>query len=115
MRPKSNKNNLWQRRLTLVLAMLLCFFVASVEYVADQEPQKIEQQQASESGNHTVISLAVDAVVPFALQLTQTALYFIYDLISFEPRTYVVSSVSIPQSNQLVQILFERIISTQGP
>ncbi|TFV95548.1 hypothetical protein E4S40_04835 [Algoriphagus kandeliae] len=115
MRQKSNTNKLWQRRLTLVLAMLLCFFVASVEYVAEQEPVKVENHQSSDSGDFTVLSMAVDAVVPFAVQITQTALYFIYDIISFEPRTFVVSTVSVPQDNQLVQILFERIISTQGP
>ncbi|MCS5491137.1 hypothetical protein [Algoriphagus limi] len=115
MKQKSNKNKLWQRRLTLVLAMLLCFFVASVEYVAEQEPVKVENHQNPDSGDFTVLSMAVDAVVPFAVQVTQTALYFIYDIISFEPRTFVVSAVTVPHYNQLVQILFERIISTQGP
>ncbi|NVK48899.1 MAG: hypothetical protein HWE09_03980 [Cyclobacteriaceae bacterium] len=115
MRQKSNINKLWQRRLTLVLAMLLCFFVASVEYVAEQEPVKVESHQNSDSGDFSMLSVAVDAVVPFAVQISQTALYFIYELISFEPHTFVVSTFPVPQENQLVQILFERIISTKGP
>ncbi|WP_439473947.1 hypothetical protein [Algoriphagus formosus] len=115
MKQKAQNNILWQRRFTLALALLLCFFVSSLEYVTHPEINKIEHQSTEDGSEQAVISMAVDAVVPFAVQLTQTALYFIYDIISFEPRSFTIESASFAPSNQLVEILFERIISTLGP
>jgi len=47
--------------------------------------------------------------------VTHTVFYLIYEIVSFEPRSFVAEAVSIIQPNQLVEILFERIISTKGP
>lgn len=98
----------------VALALLLCFFVSSVEYTGFEESASTEQQSSSDS-SETFISVAVDAVVPFALEVTHTAFYLIYEIINFEPTSFVAEIIEIFDYNQHVQILFERIISTKGP
>lgn len=98
----------------VVLALLLCFFVSSVEYTGFEDAVSTEQQNPSDS-SETFLSVAVDAVVPFALEVTQTAFYLIYEIVDFEPSSYLAEIVEIFDYNQHVQVLFERIISTKGP
>ena len=116
---RSNKsNNLIQQRLTVLLALLFCLFISSVEYVPSADSlTKIEKQhQNSDSDqNQSFIDVAVDAVVPFAVHVSQSVLYFIYEIVRFKGNTFITETTSIFQPNQLVEILFERIISTKGP
>lgn len=119
-RMKQNKlqSNLIQRRITVLLALLFCLFISSVEYVSSAEPiSKIEKQQqnADSNQNQTFLDVAVDAVVPFAVHVSQSVLYFIYEIIRFKGSIVLTESTRIFQPNQLVEILFERIISTKGP
>lgn len=106
-------NSLFQQRFTLLMALLFCLFISSVEYVPQDDIAKTEQ--ASENQDQTFISVAVDAVVPFVLHVADTVLYLIYQIFSFELKIPSLQAVSAFFPNQLVEILFERIISTKGP
>ncbi len=114
MKASQSNSNLWKQRLTLVMAMLLCLFVSSVEYLPqDQEP--VKNEQSSQNPDQTFLSVAVDAVVPFALQIGNLAMNLIYQLFQFEFKLPTHQAVSAFVPNQLIEILFERIISTKGP
>jgi len=118
MRQSKHPNNLFQQRITVLLAMLFCLFISSVEYVPSSDSiSKIEKQQQSADSdqNQSFLDVAVDAVVPFAVHISQSVLYFIYEIVRFKGSTIFAESTSIFQPNQLVEILFERIISTKGP
>ncbi|SEG28251.1 hypothetical protein [Algoriphagus boritolerans] len=107
-------NNLFQQRLTLMMALLFCLFISSVEYIP-QDGNATKTEQSSENPSQTFLSVAVDAVVPFVLHVANTVLYLIYQLFSFELKLPSLQAVSAFYPNQLVEILFERIISTKGP
>lgn len=107
-------NNLFQQRFTLLMALLFCLFISSVEYVP-QDGDVTKTEQSSENPDQTFISVAVDAVVPFVLHVADTVLYLIYKIFSFELKIPSLQAVSAFIPNQLVEILFTRIISTKGP
>jgi hypothetical protein len=90
------------------------WFVSSVEYVP-QDSEVIKTAQSAENPDQTFISVAVDAVVPFVLHIADTVLYLIYQIFSFELKIPSLQAVSVFYPNQLVDILFTRIISTKGP
>lgn len=107
-------SNLFQQRFTLMMALLFCLFISSVEYVP-QNGETSKTEQASKNQDQTFINVAVDAVVPFILHVADTVLYLIYQVFSFEFEIPSLQAVSAYYPNQLVEILFERIISTKGP
>jgi hypothetical protein len=107
-------NSLFQQRFTLLMALLFCLFISSVEYVP-QDGAAPKTEQSSENPDQTFISVAVDAVVPFVLHVADTVLYLIYQIFSFELKIPSLQAVSAFIPNQLVEILFTRIISTKGP
>lgn len=107
-------SNLFQQRFTLLMALLFCLFISSVEYVP-QNSESSKTEQASKNQDQTFINVAVDAVVPFVLHVADTVLYLIYQIFSFEFEIPSLQAVSAYYPNQLVEILFERIISTKGP
>jgi hypothetical protein len=107
-------SNQVQQRFTLMMALLFCLFISSVEYVP-QDIDTIKSEKSSESQDQTFISVAVDAVVPFVLQVSHTFLNLIYQVFSFEFEIPSLQAVSVFYPNQLVEILFEQIISTKGP
>lgn len=114
MKSSHTNSNLWKQRLTLVMALLLCLFVSSVEYLPkDQELTKTEQN--TDHPEQSFLSVAVDAVVPFALQIGNFVLNLIYQVFHYEFQLPTHQAVSASILNQLIEILFERIISTKGP
>ncbi len=118
MKQAKTSNNRIQQRITVLLALLFCLFISSIEYVPPTgSVANIEKQQQPADGdqNKTFLDVAVDAVVPFAVHVSQSVLYFIYELVQFNATAVLTESTSIFQPNQLVEILFERIISTKGP
>lgn len=118
MQATKRNSNLFQQRLTVVLALLLCLFISSVEYLPENgNSTKIEKQEKSSSSDQdqTFLNVAVDAVVPFVVHVSHSILYLIHDVVNFEGSTFLTESTSVFQPNQLTQILFERIISTKGP
>jgi hypothetical protein len=117
MNSPKQKRNLLQQRLTLMLAMLLCLFVSSLKYIPEAESVKISNQENATQGdqNETFFDVAVDAVVPFVVSVSQIALYFVSKIFQFEGRIFSLESFSVFYTNQLIEILFEQIISTKGP
>ncbi|SFT75832.1 hypothetical protein SAMN04489724_2058 [Algoriphagus locisalis] len=118
MKETKRNSNLFQQRLTVMLALLLCLFISSVEYIPENAGStKIEKQEkpSSSDQDQTFLNVAVDAVVPFVVHVSHSILYLIHDVVSFEGTSFVTESTSVFQPNQLVEILFERIISTKGP
>ncbi|MEP0714152.1 hypothetical protein [Algoriphagus sp.] len=118
MKQTKRNSNLFQQRLTVVLALLLCLFISSVEYIPENSGvAKVENQDkaASNDQDQTFLNVALDAVVPFVVNVSHNAFYLIYEIIRFEGATFITESTSVFQPNQLVEILFERIISTKGP
>ncbi|WP_339874907.1 hypothetical protein [uncultured Algoriphagus sp.] len=118
MKATKRNSNLFQQRLTVMLALLFCLFISSVEYVPENgEVVKVEKQdkKASNEQDQTFLNVAVDAVVPFVVHVSHSILYLIHDIVRFEGSSFVTESTSVIQPNQLVEILFERIISTKGP
>jgi hypothetical protein len=96
------------------VALLLCLFVSGIEYI-QQHQESVKSEQSSENPEQTFLNVAVDAVVPFVLHVADTVLYLIYEIFSFEFKMPVHQAISSSYPNQLIEILFERIISTQGP
>ena len=118
MKATKRNSNLFQQRLTVMLALLLCLFISSVEYIPENgEAIKVEKQDKAPSNeqNETFLNVAVDAVVPFVVHVSHSLLYLIQDIVRFDGSTFVTESTAVFQPNQLVEILFERIISTKGP
>lgn len=118
MKATKRNSNLFQQRLTVVLALLLCMFISSVEYLPENTAVvKVENQDntASSEQNKTFLNVALDAVVPFVVNVVHNTFYLIYEFIRFEGATFITESTSVFHPNQLVEILFERIISTKGP
>ncbi|MFN3998881.1 hypothetical protein [Algoriphagus sp.] len=114
MKNRTIHNSLFQQRFTLLMALLFCLFISSVEYIPqDGDTHKTEQSTGNQ--NQSFISVAVDAVVPFVLHVADTVLILIYQIFSFELKIPSLQAVSAFYPNQLVEILFERIISTKGP
>lgn len=107
-------NSLFQQRFTLLMALLFCLFISSIEYVP-QDVDSAKTEQSSDNQDQSFISVAVDAVVPFVLHVANSVLYLIYQIFTFEFKIPSLQAVSAFYPNQLVEILFERIISTKGP
>ncbi|GMQ34088.1 hypothetical protein Ataiwa_23600 [Algoriphagus taiwanensis] len=107
-------SSLLKQRLTLLLVMFLCFFVSSVEYLPT-DAEQVRTEQNADNPDQTIISVALDAVVPFAVQVADTIFYLIYQIFSFELKLPTLQAVSASIPNSLVETLFERIISTKGP
>jgi hypothetical protein len=104
----------FQERFTLMLALLFCLFISSVEYVP-QQGENAKTEQNSENPDQTYLSVAVDAVIPFVVHVADTVFYLIHHVFRFEFKLPTLQAVSAFYPNQLVEILFERIISTKGP
>lgn len=107
-------NSLFQQRFTLLMALLFCLFISSVEYMP-QDGEIAKTEHSSENPDQTFFNVAVDAVVPFVLHVADTVFYLIYQVFSFEFNLPIHQAVSAFYPNHLIEILFERIISTQGP
>jgi len=114
MKTRKPNDGLLQQRFTLLIALLFCLFVSSVEYLP-QEGKISKSERSSEQPGQTFLNVAVDAVVPFVLHVSSTVFYLICQVFSFELKLPLQKAVSASFPNHLVEILFERIISTKGP
>lgn len=107
-------NSLFQQRFTLLMALLFCLFISSVEYLP-QEGEIAKAEQSTENPDQTFLNVAVDAIVPFVLHVANTVFYLIHQLFNFEVNLPTHQAVSAFSPNHFIEILFERIISTLGP
>jgi hypothetical protein len=114
MKTRKTDDRLFQQRFTLLIALLFCLFVSSVEYFP-HEGNIAQSERSSDQPDQTFLNVAVDAVVPFVLHVANTVFYLICQIFSFELKLPLQKAVSAFYPNQLVDILFERIISTKGP
>lgn len=114
MKNRKNHNSLLQQRFTLLMALLLCLFVSGLKYMPEERTVN-KTERAMESPDQAILSVAVDAVVPFVLHVADTVFYLISQVFSLEPNIPATASLSAFVPNDLVEILFERIISPQGP
>jgi hypothetical protein len=114
MKNKTRHSGNFRQRFSLLLAMLFCLFVSSVEHIPTHQLSS-KTEQSSENSDQTFLNVAVDAVVPFVIHVADTVFYLIYQIFSFEFKIPNYQAVSAFFPNQLIEILFERIISTKGP
>ncbi len=114
MKTRETHNSLFQQRFTLLMALLFCVFVSGLEYLP-QEGETGHTEQTAENPSQTFLNVAVDAVVPFVLHIADTVFYLIHQIFVFEFKLPIHRAVSVFSPNQLVEILFGRIISPQGP
>ncbi len=118
MKVKTKNSNLLKQRITVLLALLLCMFISSVEYITEEThayPVEHHEDADPTDQSQTFLNVAVDAVVPFVVHVSNQVMYLIYEIVPNKGTTYITESISFLQPNQLVEILFEQIISTQGP
>lgn len=118
MKASKPNSKIFHQRITMMLALLLCLFISSVEYIPDTtDTISLEQQDNSsdQDQNQTFLNVAVDAVVPFVVHVSHTVMYLIYKIELEENGSFEVETNTFSHFNQLVEILFERIISTKGP
>jgi len=112
---------LWKKRVTLALLVLFCTLISSSEYLTKEvNPiQKLKTETSSENSdnpeNQTVLSIAVNAVVPVANILSPQIFHFIFEIIL--PKKVSIGDVSqrIFTNDYFYKVLFERIISTNAP
>jgi hypothetical protein len=114
MKSKTVYSTPFRQKFSVLLAMLFCLFVSGIEYIPAYQ-DSVKSEQSADNPEQTFLDVAVDAVVPFALYVADTVLYLIYQVFSFEFKIPVQHTISSFYPNPLIQILFERIISTQGP
>lgn len=114
MKNKAHTRSSFQQRFSLLLALLLCLFVSSVEYLPEGKAQASSEQSAEQPGKH-FLDVAVDAVVPFVVQVADTVFYLISLVFRFDVELPLPRLSTVSYVNTLAEILFERIISTKGP
>lgn len=117
MKQRTPNNKLVRQRLSVGLALLLCLFFSHLDYLGQAvQDTGIEQQgDSSDDREQTFLSVAVDAVVPFALQVTQTIFHLIYQVLDFDQQNFSIDIPSVGYAASLGEVFFERIISPQGP
>jgi len=114
MKNKAHTRTSFQQRFSLLMALLLCLFVSSVEYLPEGKTQAPSEQSAEQPGQH-FLDVAVDAVVPFVVQVADTVFYLISFVFRLDLEAPLPRSSTASYVNTLAEILFERIISTKGP
>ncbi|MBS9524362.1 hypothetical protein KI659_10075 [Litoribacter alkaliphilus] len=118
---RNRKNrSLLKERVTILMVVFFCILISGSErfIMFDSAKSKMEQAAGSDKDtdeNETFIDVAVDAVVPFATTIAQTALYFIYEIIGFEKETFTVKEQISRYPSHFLEILLTRIISPNAP
>lgn len=114
MKNRKTYHSTGQQRFSWALVLLFCLFVSSIEFFPAATEQS-RTEQSSEHPDQSFLDVAVDAVIPFVLQVANTVFYLISQIFQVD------FSLSLPQVetayfvNSLTEILFEQIISHQGP
>lgn len=100
--------------------MFFCLLTSGLEYLPQSQEirtnaNEISQNESENNENQTFISVSVDAVVPFAVALSQQILHVIYELVFVEKSTITTVVSKIAKNFHFREILLERIISTNAP
>ncbi|MDA0314144.1 MAG: hypothetical protein O2829_04820 [Bacteroidetes bacterium] len=114
MKNRNTYYNTSKQRFSWALVLFFCLFVSSIEYFPSEANQS-RTEQSSEQPGQRFLDVAIDALVPFALEVANTVFYLISQFFRVD------FSLPLPQVgaasyvNSFTEILFERIISPQGP
>jgi len=118
---KSQKNkNLLKERLTIILVVLFCVLISGSERFvftdSTDSSYKTEQNSTeSNSDNQSYVSVAVNAVVPFATTVAQNTFYLIYEILGFETAKISPEETISEYTSNFLEILLTRIISPNAP
>ncbi len=103
----------------LALVMFFGLLITGIQYVPGNSSESLLkkelQKDANTDGNETYLEIDVQAVVPFATNLGQQTLYFIYDIFRFEKPATKGWVISLIHTLPYWDILFENIIATNAP
>ena len=114
MKNRKTYHNTSQQRFSWALVVLFCLFVSSIEFFP-VAPNQTRTEASSEQPDQSFLDVAVDAVVPFVLQVANTVFYLISKLFQVDFSLPLPPIGSVEFVNSLTEILFERIISPQWP
>jgi hypothetical protein len=103
-----------KQRFSWALVLFFCLFVSSIEYFPSAGNQS-RTEQSAEQPDQSFLDVAVDAVVPFALEVANTVFYLISQLFQVDFFIHLPQVAAASYVNSFTEILFERIISPQGP
>lgn len=119
---KQHRKNihLIQQRISFLLVFVFCLLTSGLEYLPMEEKvgkthSEVSTSEKDTSSNQTYLSVSVDAVVPFALALSQQIYHFIYELIFPEKSIFSTIVVTVAKNLNFREILLEQIISTNAP
>jgi hypothetical protein len=114
MKNRKTYHSTSQQRFSWALVLLFCLFVSSIEFFPAANEQS-RTEQSSEQPDQSFLDVAVDAVIPFVLQVANTVFYLISQIFQVDFSLPLPQSGTVSFVNALTEILFERIISPQGP
>lgn len=114
MKNRKTYHSTSQQRFSWALVLLFCLFVSSIEFFPATNEQS-RTEQSSEQPDQSFLDVAVDAVIPFVLQVANTVFYLISQIFQVDFSLPLPQSGTVSFVNALTEILFERIISPQGP
>lgn len=102
------------------MVLFFCLLTSGLEYLPQVQDSKtytseLAQNEADTTGDETYFSVSVDAVVPFAVAITQHVLHVIYEFVFVEKSTITDLISNIAQNFHFREILLEQIISTNAP
>ena len=103
-----------KQRFSWALVLFFCLFVSSIEYFPSEGNQS-RTEKSSEKPGQSFLDVAVDAVVPFALEVANTVFYLISQLFRVDFSLHLPQVTAASFVNSFTEILLERIISPQGP
>jgi len=103
-----------------MLVVFFCMLISGSErfisFSATDSPAKMEQKAGDHSSDEqTFVSVAVDAVVPFATTIAQNAFYLIYEILGFETEKFTYEETTSQYTGHFLEILLTRIISPNAP
>jgi len=99
------------------MVVLFCILISGSERFVqfDSAEDKVEKTADNSREGETFVGIAVDAVVPFATTVVQTAFYFIYEIIGFETEVTTHEEEVSRYPSHFLEILLTRIISPNAP
>jgi len=109
---------LYKERMTIILVVFFCMLISGSEkFISFSGTDvKIEQKSSGHaSDEQSFVSVAVDAVVPFATTVAQNTFYLIYEILGFETEKFSNEETAPQYTSHFLEILLTRIISPNAP
>jgi uncharacterized membrane protein len=120
MKQRRKNIHLIQQRISFLLVFVFCLLTSGLEYLPLEEKvgkstAEIATAEKDTTSNETYLSVSVDAVVPFALALSQHVYHVIYELLFPEKSIFSTIVVSVAKNLHFREILLEHFISKNAP